>query len=73
MNPRDYFVPDFGLDEDIIGVNDGLAWAQNDIGHTWSPTQDANGYWNVPEAAAADSYSYNGNSGFTNHLAGAVY
>merc|ERR1712166_664149 len=72
-HPVDYFVPDFGLDEDIIGVNDGLAWAQKDIGHTWTPTQDANGYWNVPEAAAADSYSYNGNSGFTNHLAGAVY
>lgn len=73
LNPRNYFVPDFGLDEDIIGVNDGLAWAQKDLSHVWTPTQDKNGYWNVPEAAAADSYTYNGNSGFTDHNAGAVY
>jgi hypothetical protein len=65
-----YSVPDFGVDEDIIRAQDGLAWAQNDLSHTWTPTQDANGYWNVPEAASAASYSYNGESGFTDHLAG---
>ena len=72
-NPRDYVVPDFGVDEDIIGVQDSTKWAQSDLGHVWTPTQDANGYWEVPEAASNDSYSYDGNSGFTNHLAGAVY
>ena len=66
--PRNYFVPDFGLDDDILGVQDSLAWSQKDLAHNWEPTQDGNGYWNVPEAAASDSYSYNGNSGFTDHL-----
>jgi hypothetical protein len=61
-------VPDFGVDQDIIGVQDGLKWAQDELKHKWEPTQDANGYWNVPEAAAASSYTYNGNSGFTDHL-----
>ena len=72
-NPRDYVVPDFGVDEDIIGVQDSTKWAQSDLGHVWTPTQDANGYWEVPEAASNDSYSYSPDSGFTNHLAGAVY
>ena len=71
--PRDYVVPDFGVDEDIIGVTEGIQWAQDNLSHVWTPTQDANGYWTVPEAASNDSYSYDGNSGFTNHLAGAVY
>jgi hypothetical protein len=65
--PRNYFVPDFGLDEDIAGVVSSLDWSQKDLSHVWTPTQDDNGYWNVPEAASADSYSYNGNSGFTDH------
>ena len=61
-------MPDFGVDQDIIGVQDGLKWAQSELGHKWEPTQDSNGYWNVPEAASNASYSYNGNSGFTDHL-----
>ena len=40
-----YKVPDFGLDQDIIGVNDGLAWAQKELGHEWKPVQDKDGYW----------------------------
>ena len=72
-NPRDYFVPNFGVDEEIKYAQEGLDWAEDDLHHIWTPTQDANGYWNVPEAASNDSYSYNGDSGFTNHLAGAVY
>jgi len=66
--PRNYFVPDFGLDDDILGVQDSLGWAQKDLSHTWTPEQDSNGYWNVPEAASNDSYSYNADSGFTDHL-----
>ena len=46
--PRNYFVPDFGVDEDIAGVQDSIAWSQNDFGTTWTPIQDANGYWDVP-------------------------
>ena len=66
--PRNYVVPDFGLDEDIAGVQASVNWVQEDLDHKWTPTQDSNGYWNVPEAAANDSYTYNGNSGFTDHL-----
>jgi hypothetical protein len=44
-----YKVPDFGLDQDIIGVNDGLAWAQAELKHKWTPTQDKDGFWNTPE------------------------
>jgi len=28
------------------------------LGHAWEPVQDDNGYWHVPEAAAANSYTY---------------
>ena len=69
----EYKVPDFGVDEEIKYAQEGIAWAQDSLGQKWTPTQDSNGYWNVPEAASADSYSYNGDSGFTDHLAGAVY
>ena len=73
VNPRNYVVPDFGVDEDIINVGNAIKGAQENLSHVWTPTQDANGYWTVPEAAANDSYAYDGNSGFTNHAAGAVF
>jgi len=66
-------VPDFGVDEEIKYAQEGLKWSENELGTKWTPTQDKNGYWNVPEAASGDSYSYNGDSGFTNHLAGPVF
>ena len=45
VNPRDYVVPSYGADPEITYAQDGLKWAQNDLGHTWTPTQDANGFW----------------------------
>lgn len=66
-------VPDFGVDEEILNAQEGEKWASNELNHKWTPTQDKNGFWNVPEAASNDSYSYDGNSGFTNHLAGPVF
>lgn len=66
-------VPDFGVDEDIKYAQEGIAWAQDSLGTTWTPTQDANGYWNVPQPIDNSSYSYDANSGFTDHLAGARY
>lgn len=53
-----YKVPDFGIDEEIGYAQDGLKWAQTELGHKWTPTQDENGFWNVPEAASAGSYTY---------------
>lgn len=57
--PRDYKVPDFGVDEDIKNVRSAIASEEDLQGHSWNPTQDANGYWSVPEAASNDSYAYN--------------
>ena len=68
--PRNYVVPDFGADPEITYAKEGLKWAQQDLGHVWTPTQDANGYWNVPEAASASSYSYRAGGAITDHLAG---
>jgi len=57
--PRGYFVPDFGVDEDIKNVGEAIASEESNLGHKWAPTQDANGFWNVPEAADNSSYGYN--------------
>ena len=57
--PRDYFVPNFGKDSDIINAESSIASSEATIGTTWTPVADANGYWDVPQAFAADSYSYN--------------
>lgn len=59
--PRDYFVPDFGVDEDIKNVQSAIVQEEGILGTKWSPTQDANGYWNVPEAADNSSYAYGAN------------
>ena len=58
VNPRDYFVPDFGLDQDIIGVNDGLAFAEKDLGKKWTPVYNGKYWENMPAAAANSSYVY---------------
>lgn len=34
--------------------------AQEKIHGKWTPVQDDNGYWIVPQAARADSYTYRG-------------
>ena len=45
VNPRNYVVPSYGADPEITYAQDGLKLAQNDLGHVWTPTQDANGFW----------------------------
>ena len=65
--PRNYFVPNFGVDEDIKNVQAAVASEEDLQGHTWTPTQDANGYWNVPEAADNSSYAYNQNQYINNN------
>jgi len=42
-----YVVPNFGPDPDMIGTARSIAGAQNELG-AWNPTQDENGFWNVP-------------------------
>jgi len=55
---KDYFVPNFGVDKDIADSNNSLDQSESALGHTWTPTQDDNGYWNVPAPFANDSYNY---------------
>ena len=31
-HPIDYFVPNFGVDHNILDANEGLAWAEKDMG-----------------------------------------
>ena len=58
-HPVDYFVPNLGIDKDIKRAQESLKTTEAKLG-AWTPTQDKNGFWNVPEAAAGDAYSYNG-------------
>jgi len=56
--PKDYFVPNFGVDEDVKNVQDAIAQQEKKHGK-WSPKQDENGVWLVPEPINNAAYSYN--------------
>ena len=58
-HPVDYPVVNLGIDKDILDAQASIAGTETILGK-WTPTQDKNGYWSVPEAAASDSYSYKG-------------
>jgi hypothetical protein len=57
-HPVDYAVPNFGVDQDIKDAQANIAAQEATLGHAWVPVQDDNGYWGVPQAASADSYTY---------------
>jgi hypothetical protein len=56
-HPVDYFVPKFGIDSDIKDAQAHIA-AQEKKHGAWTPTQDDNGVFIVPEAANNRSYTY---------------
>lgn len=56
--PKDYSVPNFGIDEDIANVQAIVAAQEKRLNHVWTPVQDDNGAWIVPQAAKANSYRY---------------
>lgn len=58
---RNYFVPDFGVDHDVENTLNNISLEEEIQKHKWTPTQDSNGFWDVPTAAAGDSYSYAAN------------
>jgi len=37
VNPRDYFVPDFGVDSDIKLTEGSMTQAEASLKHTWTP------------------------------------
>ena len=51
-HPVDYFVPNFGLDEDIATTHKNVAKAEGQLKHTWTPVQDKEDKWIVPTETA---------------------
>jgi hypothetical protein len=56
-NPKNYKVPNFGVDQDMKDATANIAMAEEAHG-PWTPKQDANGVWIVPQPISASSYSY---------------
>jgi hypothetical protein len=50
-------VPNFGLDKDIVDAQANIATQEKKHG-AWTPTQDDNGVWEVPEAIDNNLYKY---------------
>jgi len=55
---RDYTVPNFGMDQDIADSLASESSTSTQLGHKWTPVQDANGYWVTPQPFDNRSYSY---------------
>ena len=51
-HPMDYFVPNFGEDNDIATSKGQEAAAGARLKHTWTPTKDKDGNWEVPTTTA---------------------
>jgi len=47
-HPMNYFVPHFGEDGDITSSKADEALAAATLGHTWTPTKDKDGAWELP-------------------------
>ena len=58
--PRNYFVPDFGVDHDILDSESDLAITEKRLNHVWNPIyNEEKKFWeNMPAAAANSSYTY---------------
>jgi hypothetical protein len=55
---RDYKVPNFGMDTDIADSLSSEKSTSAQLDTKWTPTQDANGVWLVPQPFDSKSYSY---------------
>jgi hypothetical protein len=55
--PVDYKVANFGVDEDIKNTQEHIKQQEKKHG-AWTPKQDANGNWEVPEPINNKAYSY---------------
>ena len=45
---RGYFIPNFGMDKDMVDAQANIASSETILKSKWEPTQDANGVWKVP-------------------------
>ena len=57
-DPTDYFVPNLGMDYDIRDTQASIKETEKTLGHTWTPIEDEDGMYVVPEAAGSGAYSY---------------
>ena len=48
----DYFVPNFGLDHDMLHTAAHEAAASKALGHVWTPTKDEDDKWILPKEDA---------------------
>ena len=46
--PHDYFVPNFGVDHDIVATHSNLENAEKTLKTKWNPKQDKDGKWDIP-------------------------
>ena len=51
-HPKDYFVPNFGVDHDIEHSQAHEKAVSTQLGHTWTPTKDKDDKWVVPTTTA---------------------
>lgn len=57
--PRDYPVPNFGVDPDIAMTQRNMKEAETNLKHKWNPRKDGNGYWHVPSPDLSNRYKPN--------------
>ena len=57
-HPTDYFVPNLGIDHDIRDTVASISESEKTLGHSWTPIEDEDGMYVVPEAAGSGSYGY---------------
>jgi len=57
-HPKDYFVPNFGVDEDIKITQNNIKREEKRLNHQWTPKQDENGVWLVPDPINNNNYTY---------------
>ena len=46
--PHNYFVPNFGVDHEILTTHSNMDKAEKKLKTKWNPTQDKDGKWIVP-------------------------
>jgi hypothetical protein len=62
VNPRDYVVPDFGVDENIIQSNASLKQSETALKHVWTPTKDGDFWTKMPAVDANSEYVFSNSS-----------
>ena len=55
--PRNYPVANFGVDKDILDAQASIVSTEDKLGE-WTPKQDENGFWKVPQPFDNSSYAY---------------